>query len=89
LHGNFCDNQHHIVSFKVCELGSKEVSVFKKLLDLTNAYLAIEGLLKSRVLSEKTHHQLQNTLDYLDQESAVLVKQHADNNPPHQAKLDS
>jgi len=48
--------------------------VSKKLLDLTNAYLAIEALLQSRFLSDETRDQLQETLKALDQEAKVLTK---------------
>jgi hypothetical protein len=39
------------------------------LLDLTNAYLAIEGLLQSRIMSQETRHKLEEVLKILDQES--------------------
>lgn len=47
--------------------------VSKKLLDLTNAYLAIEALLESRFLSDETRNQLQETLKALDQEAKALT----------------
>lgn len=46
----------------------------KKLLDLTNAYLAIEALLESRFLSDETRDQLQDTLEALNQEARVLTE---------------
>lgn len=39
------------------------------LLNLTNAYLAIEGLLQSRILSQETREKLEDVLKILDQES--------------------
>jgi len=50
----------------------------KKLVDLTNAYLAIEGLLKSRFLSCETRQQLENSIKLLDEEAKRLMKEHAD-----------
>jgi hypothetical protein len=77
------------MSFKVCDLGSKRGSVSKKLLDLTNAYLAIEALLKSRILSKKTQNQLQRTLYYLNEESVVLIREHAENEALQKEKIAS
>ena len=50
----------------------------KKLVDLTNAYLAIEGLLKSRFLSSDTRQQLEHSMKMLDEEAKRLMKEHAD-----------
>ena len=50
----------------------------KKLVDLTNAYLAIEGLLKSRFLSNDTRQQLEHSMKMLDEEAKRLMKEHAD-----------
>jgi hypothetical protein len=47
--------------------------VSKQLLDLTNAYLAIEGLLQSRLLSDETRRQLQETLEALNHEAKRLT----------------
>ena len=53
----------------------------KQLLDLTNAYLAIEGLMKSRVLSVETREHLQATLELLDHESEILMQEHSEDFP--------
>jgi hypothetical protein len=50
----------------------------KKLVDLTNAYLAIEGLLRSRFLSHDTRQQLESSMRLLDEEAKRLMKEHAD-----------
>lgn len=50
----------------------------KKLVDLTNAYLALEGLLKSRFLSPESRQQLENSIKLLDEEAKRLMKEHAD-----------
>ncbi len=49
----------------------------KSLLDLTNAYLAIEGLLQSRLLSEETRQSLAEILEQLNRESEKLLSEHA------------
>ncbi len=46
----------------------------KALLDLTNAYLAIEDLLKSRILSAETRQALEQALKVLDEEAEREVK---------------
>lgn len=50
----------------------------KKLVDLTNAYLAIEGLLKTRFLSSETREQLESSMKLLDEEAKRLMKEHSD-----------
>jgi hypothetical protein len=57
------------------------VVVSKALLDLTNAYLAIEGLIQSRVLSAETHQQLKVTLEFLNKESERLMEEHTNHVP--------
>jgi hypothetical protein len=48
----------------------------KALLDLTNACLAIEGLLRSRVLSTPTRKKLEAALDLLNKEAAKQMGDH-------------
>ncbi len=55
----------------------------KSLLNLTNAYLAVEGLLKSDVLSADTRRKLEKTLKLLDKEAAKLMREHADRQKDH------
>jgi hypothetical protein len=52
-------------------------------LELTNAYLAIEGLLKSRILSAETREKLEQAMKVLDEESAREMKKHAENDQLH------
>ena len=60
----------------------------KALLDLTNAYVAIEGLLQSRVLSDETKAKLQEALNMLDRESAELLNEHAKEDHQHSLAVD-
>ena len=53
-------------------------SLNKSLLDLTNAYLAVEALLQSDVLTPDTRRKLQITLKLLDKESTKLMGEHAE-----------
>jgi hypothetical protein len=55
----------------------------ESLLDLTNAYLAVEGLLKSDLLTPQTREKLGKMLELLDCESARLMREHADNDKAH------
>ena len=48
----------------------------RDLLGLTNAYLAIEGLRESRLLSENTRQKLKDALTVLNHESEEIVKEH-------------
>ena len=48
------------------------------LLNLTNAYLAVEDLLKCELLSLETRRRLQTTLKLLDKEAAKLMREHAE-----------
>jgi len=50
----------------------------RSLLDLTNAYLAVEALLKSDLLSQETRHKLEKTLKLLDKESNKLMREYAE-----------
>ena len=53
-------------------------SLNRSLLDLTNAYLAVEALLQSDLLSAGTRRRLQRTLALLDKESAKLMREYAE-----------
>lgn len=53
-------------------------SLNRSLLDLTNAYLAVEALLKSDVLSAETRRKLEKTLKLLDKEAAKLLREYAE-----------
>jgi hypothetical protein len=46
------------------------------LLDLTNAYLAVDALLKSELLSQETRRKLEKTKRLLDRESAKLIREY-------------
>ena len=63
--------------------GTWGLAVNRFLLELTNAYLAIEGLLKSRVLSAETREKLELAMRVLDEESAREMKKHAENEHLH------
>ncbi len=52
----------------------------KKLVNLTNAYLAIEDLVKSRYVSDDTRRKLEESMRLLDEEATRLMKEHADAN---------
>jgi hypothetical protein len=58
-------------------------SLEKSLIDITNAYLAVEDLLKSDVLTPQTREKLGKMLELLDSESARLMREHADNDKAH------
>ena len=60
----------------------------KSLLDLTNAYLAVEGLLKSDLLSDETRSRLRKVLKLLDKESAKLLREHAEHDKQHSQAAD-
>ena len=50
----------------------------KKLVNLTNAYLAIEDLLKSRFVSDDTRRKLEESMRLLDEEASRLMKEHCE-----------
>ena len=52
-------------------------SLDQSLVDLTNAYLAVEDLLKCGFLGAETRDRLEKTLRLLDKESAKLMREHA------------
>lgn len=58
-------------------------SLEQSLLDLTNAYLAVEDLLKSDLLTPQTRDKLEKTLEMLDSESAKLMREHAGKDKAH------
>lgn len=53
-------------------------SLNRSLLDLTNAYLAVDALLKSELLSMETRRKLEKTKRLLDRESAKLIREYAE-----------
>jgi hypothetical protein len=53
-------------------------SLDRSLLDLTNAYLAVDALLKSELLSPETRRKLEKTKKLLDRESAKLIREYAE-----------
>ncbi len=54
----------------------------KRLVNLTNAYLAIEDLLKSRVVSDETRRRLEESMRMLDEEASRLMKEHSESTAP-------
>lgn len=58
-------------------------SLEQSLLDLTNAYLAVEDLLKSDLLTPQTRDKLETTLKVLDAESAKLMHEHSIRDKAH------
>lgn len=63
--------------------GAKSVSTTsKRLVNLTNAYLAIEDLLKSRFVSDETRRRLEESMRMLDEEASRLMKEHSESTDP-------
>ena len=56
------------------------------LLNLTNAYLAVEDLLNCEVISPDTRQRLQTTLKMLDKEAGKLMREHAEKDKEEKAK---
>ena len=54
----------------------------KRLVNLTNAYLAIEDLLKSRFVSDETRRRLEESMRMLDEEASRLMKEHSESTDP-------
>jgi hypothetical protein len=48
----------------------------KALLDLTNAYLALEGLLKTRYMSPVTRRKIEDALKILNREAAKELRRY-------------
>jgi len=59
----------------------------KKLIDLTNAYLAIEDLLKSRFVSDETRHKLEESMRQLDLEAKRLMQEHYKSEPDSKSQV--
>ena len=57
-------------------------STSKRLVNLTNAYLAIEDLLKSRFVSDDTRRKLEESMRLLDLEATRLMQEHANSIGP-------
>ncbi len=58
-------------------------SLDKSLLDIVNAYLAVEALMQSELVTAETMQKLKETLKFLDLESSKLLKQLAATDPLH------
>ena len=48
----------------------------KSLVDLLNSYLAIEGILNSRVLSDETKQKAYEALKLLDEQFSEIIGEH-------------
>jgi hypothetical protein len=55
----------------------------KSVIDLMNAYLALEGLLESRILSDQTKLKLSEAMELLDKESMTLMNEVASQDDTH------
>ena len=59
------------------------------LLNLTNAYLAVEDLLNCEVISPDTRLRLETTLKLLDKEAGKLMREHAEKDKVEKARGNS
>ena len=72
------DNLIVFLLFKVFDCAGSGCAAMdpKLLLNLTNAYLAVEDMLKSDVISPETRRRLERILDLLDSESRDVMREY-------------